>query len=84
MTRFIVFANRKGGCGKTTTAVNVAHALAMRGKRVLLFDADPQAHATISLGNTPDVKKPNILHLLKGKTSLGDVINQTHILIMSA
>lgn len=44
------FANQKGGCGKTTVAVNLASALARRGERVLLVDLDPQAHATLALG----------------------------------
>ncbi|MDZ4772700.1 MAG: ParA family protein [Planctomycetota bacterium] len=45
------FVNQKGGCGKTTTAVNLAGALAVRGSRVLLVDLDPQAHATMALGH---------------------------------
>ncbi len=42
--------NQKGGCGKTTTAVNLAHALSKKGYRTLLIDFDPQAHTTYSLG----------------------------------
>ena len=50
MARIISVSNRKGGSGKTTTAVNVSAGLAHRGHSVLLIDADPQAHSTLSLG----------------------------------
>jgi chromosome partitioning protein len=50
MARVITIGNRKGGTGKTTTCVSLAAGLAHRGRRVLLVDLDPQAHATLCLG----------------------------------
>jgi len=50
----ISIVNQKGGCGKTTTSVNLAAAFAEKGYRTLLIDLDPQGHSTIGLGYEPD------------------------------
>jgi len=52
--RTIAIANQKGGCGKTTSAVNIATALSELGKRTLIVDLDPQGHATLGLGRDPE------------------------------
>ncbi len=58
MARIISISNRKGGSGKTTTAVNISAALAHKGKRVLVVDTDPQAHTTLSFGiRRKDIKR---------------------------
>lgn len=55
--RTISVANQKGGCGKTTTAINLASCLVLRGARVLLIDFDPQSHATMGLDIEYDPEK---------------------------
>jgi len=65
--RTIAIANSKGGCGKTTTAVNLAAAMAQRGSRVLMVDLDPQAHTTLALGHDPKTLSKTIYHCLVDK-----------------
>ena len=65
--------NYKGGVGKTTTAVNLAAALAESGQRVCVLDLDPQAHATTHLGVEPDGKSPSMYDVLIDTRPLGEV-----------
>jgi chromosome partitioning protein len=60
-TKVICIANQKGGVGKTTTAVSLAHGLTQRGKRVLLIDLDPQGQSATTLGRNPE---PGVFYLL--------------------
>jgi chromosome partitioning protein len=62
--RVIALVNQKGGCGKTTTAVNLAACLAVSSRRVLLVDLDPQANATVSLGVDPASLPRTIYHVI--------------------
>ncbi len=73
-TRVVAVANQKGGVGKTTSAVNLAAALALRGSRVLLVDLDPQGNASTALGVDHTVGVPSIYDVLIGGKSLADVV----------
>ncbi|NPV63639.1 MAG: ParA family protein [Methanotrichaceae archaeon] len=67
-------ANQKGGCGKTTTAVNLSAYLAQKGKRTLLIDLDPQGAATTSLGVKKRTLERTIYNVMVDDLGLADVV----------
>lgn len=84
MATVIVFANQKGGVGKTTSAVNTASYLAVLGKKVLLVDIDPQSNATSGVGLNPAALARSVYHGLTGSWHPDDVIQRTGLLNLNA
>ena len=75
----IAIANQKGGVGKTTTAINLATALAATGFRVLLIDFDPQGNASTGLGVERSARHKSIYQVLVGDCELADAVIPTRV-----
>lgn len=73
MKKVAVFANQKGGVGKTTCAVNIGFELARKGRSILLIDMDPQGNLTSWCGLDPDEQTGTVYNIFKGTHSVADV-----------
>jgi len=72
--RTIAIANQKGGCGKTTTSINLSACLGAKGNRVLLIDLDPQGHSSIGFGVPGDEREKSMYEVMTQAVSLNEII----------
>ena len=79
MSKVIAVFNQKGGVGKTTTNVNLSACIAVRGKKVLVVDIDPQGNTTSGLGIDKKELKKTIYDVLIGTAKAEEVITQTAV-----
>jgi len=76
----LAFVNQKGGCGKTSSSLNVARALTKQGYEVLIVDFDPQGNATLGLGIEPNDVEYTVYDMMKSKYLKGDEIVPSQVL----
>jgi chromosome partitioning protein len=77
--RILAIANQKGGVGKTTTAINLGTALAAVGKRVLIFDTDPQGNASTGINIGQEQRAVSSYHVLNSEASLTLAVQRTDV-----